>query len=88
MVAISLTVIFKSVDSGSGKASLGDGLFPDLPPVTDADWIIGTSSPRAVLIEYSDFECPACASYHPLVKNLLIDYAALILYPDLGVCRQ
>ncbi len=34
------------------------------------DHTIGDTSKKVVLIEYSDFQCPACASYHPLVKQL------------------
>src|SRR4030043_2371553 len=29
--------------------------------VSDDDWIKGDKSAKAVIIEYSDFQCPACA---------------------------
>ncbi len=29
---------------------------------------------KAVLIEFSDFQCPACRSYYPLVQKLITDF--------------
>jgi len=37
----------------------------------DSDYIKGSSTASATLIEYGDFECPACGAYHPLVSQLL-----------------
>ncbi len=38
--------------------------------VTDADWIKGPASSTVTLIEYSDFQCPACGAYFPMVEQL------------------
>lgn len=43
-------------------------------PVTAADWTKGATTSKAVLVEYSDFQCPACASYEPLVKTMLATF--------------
>ena len=37
--------------------------------VNTNDWKFGSG--KVVLMEYSDFQCPACGAYHPLVKQLL-----------------
>lgn len=42
--------------------------------VVGSDWIKGSEEAEATLIEYGDFQCPACATYYPLVKQLLDDY--------------
>jgi protein-disulfide isomerase len=39
--------------------------------ITPKDWVKGRSSSGTVLIEYSDFQCPACAAYHPLLHQLV-----------------
>lgn len=38
--------------------------------VTDEDWVKGDKEGSVTLIEYGDFQCPACVSYYPLVKKL------------------
>lgn len=34
------------------------------------DHVLGNRQAPVVLVEYADFECPACASYHPILKQL------------------
>lgn len=39
--------------------------------VNEDDWVRGDiNTAKTVLVEYADFQCPACASYHNLVKSL------------------
>lgn len=50
---------------------------PDLKaasPVSDKDHILGSKSAPVLLVEYSDFECPFCKTFHPTVKQVLQDY--------------
>ena len=35
---------------------------------------MGTSSAKVTIVEYGDFQCPACGSAHPIVKQVLNDY--------------
>lgn len=41
-----------------------------LTPVTASDWSRGSATAPHTLVEYSDFQCPACGAYYPLVKRL------------------
>lgn len=42
---------------------------------TDADTKIqGDAAAKVTLLEYSDFQCPACAAYEPLIANLHQDF--------------
>ncbi len=41
-----------------------------LDAIADNDWVKGNRTAKVVLIEYSDFQCPACAAYYPLVKKI------------------
>jgi len=46
----------------------------NLPPVSKDDFVKGagsaSDSAKVTLIEYGDFQCPACAAYFPLVKQI------------------
>lgn len=47
----------------------------------ESDWVRGPglkdTSSKVTLIEYSDFQCPACASYHPVIKQIEKDFPTL-----------
>ncbi len=49
-----------------------------IPQVSKDDFIRGqqsaSDSAKATLVEYGDFQCPACAAYYPLVKKLESDF--------------
>lgn len=38
--------------------------------ISNNDWVKGNLESDIVLIEYSDFQCPACGSYYPIVKQI------------------
>jgi len=42
--------------------------------VNDNDYIKGNKNANVTIIEYSDFECPACAAYYPLIQELSQTY--------------
>ena len=38
--------------------------------VTTSDWVRGNKDSKVVLLEYADFQCPACGAYNPLLEQL------------------
>lgn len=42
--------------------------------VTEKDWVKGESNAPVTLVEYTDFQCPACGAYHPLIKQLTEEF--------------
>lgn len=48
--------------------------------VTATDWVRGAPSSPVTLIEYSDFQCPACAAYFPVVEQLLAEVGDKVLF--------
>lgn len=46
----------------------------DAPPITAADWSLGAADAPVTLIEYGDYQCPACASYHALLEQFMEEY--------------
>ena len=48
--------------------------------VSAEDWVKGSNrDAKTVLIEYSDFQCPACAFYAPLLKKLSEEFGDKIV---------
>lgn len=45
-------------------------------PVTESDHTKGapTETAKVTLIEFSDFQCPACGAYYPVVKQLVTEF--------------
>lgn len=62
----------------TGQTTPTDGIIQD--PVTSADWQQGNPLAKNVLIEYSDFQCPACAAFYPVVKALQTKYGSSLLF--------
>lgn len=42
--------------------------------VSTEDWVKGNQDTKVVLIEYSDFQCPACAFYYPILKKFTEEF--------------
>lgn len=37
-------------------------------------WVRGSDDSKVTLVEFGDFQCPACRAFHPVVKELLASY--------------
>ncbi|MBI5306589.1 thioredoxin domain-containing protein [Candidatus Wolfebacteria bacterium] len=42
--------------------------------ISVSDWTKGNQKAKIIIIEYSDFQCPACGFYYPLIKQLVVDF--------------
>jgi protein-disulfide isomerase len=56
------------------QASGGNVGTPLSVPVSATDWHTGSTTAKVTLVEYGDFQCPACAAYFKLVKQLETDF--------------
>lgn len=48
--------------------------------VKDNSFKISTSSAKATIVEFADFQCPACGSAHPITKRILSAYEGRVNY--------
>ncbi len=46
----------------------------------NGNYLPASTSATATLVEFGDYECPACSVYSPFVKQLLTDFAGKINY--------
>ena len=60
--------IFGMVKLGAKNPADQTGSLIDL--TSPSDWSKGNKDAKVTLVEYSDFQCPACGAYYPLLKQL------------------
>lgn len=80
-VWIGIFAVTVAVVAGLAIASQKKGVSEELgtsealsETVTAADHVRGNPMSRITLVEYSDFQCPACGAYYPLLKQLDGEY--------------
>ncbi len=39
--------------------------------VSEGDWVKGNKEAKVILVEYGDFQCPACANFEPVLREEL-----------------
>jgi len=64
LAALGVGVFFLARVGGDGEA------FGAIEPVNSSDWMGWNPDAGVTLVEYSDFQCPACSSYFSIIKGL------------------
>lgn len=70
------------VIAGIGAWQVATGPKAELPrkdgtmslALDQADHTKGSKTPKASLVEYSDFQCPACGAYYPMLEEVFAEY--------------
>ena len=66
----------KSQTPGSGS----DTLALTISAINDNENVKGNKNATTTLIEYSDFQCPACGSYYPILKKVAEDMGSQVKF--------
>ena len=61
-----------TTDTGNAGSSI--------PPVTERDWVKWDASSPVTLVEYSDFQCPACGEYSKLLNAVGQEYGDKVAF--------
>jgi len=72
VAVVAAVAVYVGLGAGGGSDGTTAGL---IDAVGATDHVKGNPAAKVVLIEYSDFQCPACGAYYPLVRKLADDYA-------------
>jgi len=68
---------------GKGASSNASSTFKatHISNLSASDWVRGASKGAGVsLVEYGDFECPACGAYEPMLEQLQKEYAGRVVF--------
>ena len=74
IVVVVLAVGAAAYFSSGAATSTSDFVSTSVPPITSADHITGDANSQVSVIEYGDFECPACGEWEPLMEQLRQQY--------------
>jgi len=67
-----------AASSPSSNSSPAVSKILTLPPVTSGDHMLGSAQASVQIVEYGDFECPYCKAFHPILHQLVTDYAGKV----------
>lgn len=78
VVFVAGTVVFMSVLASKNNTT-AQFIGGTVKAADNTDWIKGAplKDTKVTLIEYSDFQCPACGAYYPIVKQLSQEFKNL-----------
>lgn len=64
-------MVCTSVSAAERESFLADSPFRE---VSEADWSRGAQDAAVTIVEYSDLQCPSCATLDPILQQLLANY--------------
>ncbi len=71
-IVVILLIVWGMI-AASNKAKKIEASLPIPNEVSSTDWVRGNLESSVILVEYSDFQCPACAAYFPLVERIFAE---------------
>ncbi len=83
LIIIVLIVWGMIVASGKSAAVTANGGVTPIAishPLSSDDWTQGSSTAPVTLVEYADFQCPACSTYSPVISRLLKEEAGKVYF--------
>lgn len=82
IVIVTAVVIIAGAYSSGTSSDNASSTFvaTTVPAITTSDWTEGNPNAKVSLIEYGDFECPACGEYFPVVQQLFANFSSTVLF--------
>jgi formate-nitrite transporter family protein len=70
---ILIGLIIWGLIAANNKSARENDLLPLPDQITATDHIKGSATAPVTLVEYGDFQCPACGQFYPIVEKLLAE---------------
>lgn len=77
---LAVAVVIGVVVGAAGGTPTKSAVATLLANVPAPEWTEGNATATVSLVEYGDFECPACAAYEPLVNRLVKEFGGEISF--------
>ncbi|MDP2676950.1 MAG: thioredoxin domain-containing protein [bacterium] len=74
-VAAVIVLVVYGIVIGVMKNGSNSATPSSVDAVSQTDWVKGERTARVTIIEYADFQCPACKAYYPVVKSLSKEFS-------------
>jgi protein-disulfide isomerase len=78
VLIIGVTVVLAVMSGGSTKPATGTAVHTT--PISNSDHVRGNASSSVSVMEYGDFECPACGAYEPIMQQLTQRYGDRVAF--------
>ena len=78
IVAVTILVLIISILTLSGGEKIVE--VPKEGLVKENNYSVGRKDANVAIVEFSDFQCPACGSAHPIIKRITQEYEDKILF--------
>ncbi len=73
-------ILFGVTSNPSAGSAFGFVPLTMAPAISSMDWSQGNKDAKVTVIEYGDFQCPACGIYYPAVKKAIASYNGQVLF--------
>lgn len=83
IVLVTVGVILAAAYGGgvsSGSNASSTFVSTTASAINASDWKEGNPNAKVSLIEYGDFECPACGEYFPVMQQLFTNFSSTVLF--------
>ncbi len=80
VAVVVIGTIAAAVLSGGNTTASTQFVATTVPALTAVDWTRGAAVSSVSVIEYGDFQCPACGAYEPIVEQLTKDYGSKVTF--------
>lgn len=79
-VVVAVTYVSAQMNGRQGAGTPAPTFFPNWKAITPQGHVVGSAQAIAVIVEFSDFQCPYCRQFHQRLEDLRQRYGDQIAY--------